>query len=546
MGRLANTILTQNQVPTHPVDKLIQKGLDWVGNKFQTIQNLADNPTPYEQQAQQAHPIATALASGVGYVGGMTGLSNLATKPLAAATGPLTQAIIPKAIQGPVLNTAVDTGLQSGILGAASNPDHPVQGFGYGLSIGLPLGAIGGAVGSKLKRSGDVVDYETQNLTNAGVDPYSNEGTTRILKALKDNGLDMSKYQVQKVISAGIQNKLDSINPVNMIEDAPSKVIANLAKSNFKTVSADIKQGFQPIRDAKQTFQASSFNNEVQGMDKSIQQVLPKQSLPENPTINDMWKYRERLDDVIQATKARAMAGNALKSDVMPLNTLRNALTEDMVKSADQIGLKDQFLQTEQKYINQYLPFKSFNTASGKIVSPEDVNDAMSRLNILFKARNVNINQINNIAKSLGPNGNELIGKAMLENMYRTSLNDKGVVTSKTFFTQLKKYNASGLAKEVWGPATKEAAQGISKILDGADEAIKMGTIKDATSFYAKLPSLISTRPGLALIRAIGSSKTPQTQIRSLLGQLISGTAAIGYSKEKVLESQQPQDSQTQ
>ncbi len=529
LGGVANNILKAGAKAIYGKDSDVEQGLTMAGKLgSQGIGKVKELVAPgpgFAQQAVQENPNTYGVAGAVGNLGALIGSGNAITKPLTTLASPLV-AMAPNALKTPVIAGALSQGALGSVVGAASNEQNPMEGALTGLATGAILGAAGGALGQKLQRGGDIINFETKNIADAGINPTSIESITRIKKALKDNGVDFSNQNLKQVISHKIQEQIDSVSPLNMTNKAPSRIIADLANTNFKKVARELKEKFLPFRNSLQEFKAPLYQNAISKVDPNL---LPKTQISAKPTFNDMWTYREQLDGTINYTKARiAMkkASQAEKDNIIPLKNLRNAVADDMLNAAQAMGQKEAFQNLQAKYQNEYLPFKAFRTPSGKVADERDTIDAMRKLNQMFKARNVDINRLNDISKSLGPDGNELVGKAMIQQIYRNSLDNKGNVNPTEYFSQLKKYNASGLSQEIWGLKTRQAAAGIGKILDGADEVLKTGTPQDLTSFYDKLPSLISSWPGRQILSIIGSSKTPQTVARTLIQQLLTGATA--------------------
>lgn len=538
MGDLARNILLQGKPEssyTDPRDKAVIAGMDWVRDKWSTVQNLRNTPTAYEQQAQQDYPIAHAVGQGTGNVVTTLGAANVATRPLMGPSTALTNAIVPRTLQGPIINTGVNFGLQGAAAGAISNPQNPGQGAVQGGLYGGLAGLAFGAAAQKLQRAGDVMQFEKQNAQDAGVPLNSIEAKSRINNQLRENGPDFSKNVIQKQLTKDIQGKIQAIDETQDLNIMPSERIAKLAATKYQDVQAKVSSELKPFNELQDKFQAPSLNAALANTPNSVSKILPK-ALPENPTFNQLWDYRKDLDltrSFLQAKLNAKTATTLERNQNIALAGIRKNVTEDMLNAADSLGMKEKFLAAETMYKNELLPFNSFVTKSGKLASPEDINDAMTRLNRLTMARNANINDINNITSSLGPNGKSLVGQAMLQRAFELSKNDKGLVDPNKVFVMLKKYKNSGVYDRVWDAPTRIQANGIAKILDGAGEMMKVGKPQDAVSFYEKLPSLIATAPGRTVLEMIGSSRTPQTKVRELIGQLISGVFAIGAAKPK-------------
>jgi hypothetical protein len=529
MGKLAHTILTKNQKEfSHPVDKVVNSAMNYVADKWKGVEELRNSPTQYEQQAFDQHPIPHAVGQGTGNVISTVGASNVATKPLQTAADAVMK-LAPKALQGPIISQALNQGIQGTAIGAIANPDNPGEGALYGGIGGAVMGTALGAVAKKLQRAGDVVDFEMQNLHDAGVNPHSIEGMSRIKSQLKSNGVDYSKFKVSQIVTGKINEQVKAIHPFSDLEGAPSIKIARLAETNFEKVSSELSAMTKPLRQAKDVFEPTNFNAVKPTLVKS---GAPLQSnLTEKPTVNDMWAYRQDLDSTITTIRK---SGNATEKASLPtLLNARKALTEDMTIASDQLGLKQNFLDANAKYRNEYLPFQAYRTKGGQ--PGFQLNQAMKAVNTVLKSRNPDFERLGNIAKTLGKDGDEIIAQATLEASLKRSLDEKGNIKPTALFTKIRELESAGITETVWGKQSKQALVGIKKVLDGAGEAMAPGQMQDfVQEVLNKLPSFIASRPGVALLQTIGSSKTPQTQVRQLITDLLSGLGAMGYSKSKL------------
>lgn len=538
-GSLLNRVLKAGADTLYGKGNDVTKGLNLAGDAANTasqaFQDYLAPQTQAERNAMDQNPHIGPLANTIGYMGGMLAPQAKVLTPVGNKIESLVSGVAPTVAKSPVVKGAISQGVLGGTLGAASNPEDPLKGGAIGAITGAALGGVGGGIGYKLQRGGDIVDFETQNLKAAGIDPSSVEGISRITKSLKDNGVDMSKIANQKIITNKIGDMILKSGPLTNLDTPAAETIANLAQTNFTKVAADVKNGFAPIRNATQTFTPENTQNLIKTMDKSVLKQLPKQNMPTQPTINDMWTYRERLDDVMQSLRAKAINGTALKGDLVPLQQVRNAISQDMLASAEKIGLKDQFLNTETIYKNQYLPFKTLNTESGKLNSEADIDQAMRTINTLLNPKiSPKFDQLRDVATTLGSQGRQLVGQATLQNMYARSLTDKGLVNPKTYFTQLKKAKVSGMTSRLWDKETRNAAEGIAKILDGADEAMKLGTIQSPQQgmITKVLDAATKNRFGIWVLERIGSSKTPQKTVRAMIQSLITAGITINLPQQ--------------
>lgn len=541
MGSLANNILKGGAhllygklLGNKEAEANVVDSLNTVENKLGSVVDSArgyikNDPTGIAAQ----HPLAYGVGGALGTVGGLVAGSSALSKPL-GALGSLVGDSIPMIGKSPIVSNVANLETQAGIIGAASDPEHPIKGAVTSMVTAAPFAAAGAYMDYKLKRAGDIVNFETDNLMNAGVNPASKEGLTRIKTAIKNDGLDYSKYNVQGQIDAKIKAQIQDINPLTNLDTPPAQTIANIAQVSYKDTMSTINNLKKPLVQSEAILPTESANAALASLPSNMVKKLPT-SLPEKATFDDIWTYRQDLDTIISTERGRLAMGTAKGTDALNLQKLvglRQAVTEDLNTGATSLGMADQWGQLNQLYQSKIVPLKALATSSGKLNSPEDVNDAITTLNRLFKARNVNYNQVIDVTKSLGQDGQKLVGQAMLQRMYMDSLNDKGLANAKTFLAQLKKARSTGIMNNIWDLETRQAAQGILKVIDGSDEALRLGSIQDATGLMSKLPSLLGNRAGITLLKMVGSSNTPQTFVRKSIIELANGAAALGGAQQ--------------
>lgn len=519
----------------------INRAVSDVGTKaYQSLSNA-----PVDVQAGGEHPALYGIGGGLGYVAGLGGMQAPIVNPLTRGVTGVLGKVAPSLAASPVVSGAISNGLVGAGMGAASDPNNPVRGAVVGGTLGAGIGAIGGVVGNKLKRSGDIIDFETDNLQKAGISPASDAGFSRLVKSLKDNGVDMEKASSQNIITDKMGDIIRKAGPLDNLDTAPAETITNLAQANYSKVVNEVNSLKKPLLESSQTFTAPSYaaavsSEELPILSKKLQSALPK--IPENATFDSLWSARQELDGVINSAKLKAASDVIYKRSLPGLVQSRAALTQDLQNAAESLGMGEQWAQLNKLYQTQVVPFSAFRTASGKMISEEDVMDGMRKVNTLLNPKlSPNFKELNKVAASLGPDGQDLVGQAMLQNIYKRSLNDKGFVEAKTLFTQLKKVGNSGLDTKVWGPKARQAAQGLLQIVDGADEALKTGQIQtpQAEGLYTKIyDSIIKSRAGVQLMRLLGSSKTPQTRARDIINKLITGLVVTGQTRPA--DEQQP------
>lgn len=526
MGGLAYNILKYNAPAKAVAD---------VGSKIaRPVMNyLKDTMSPqsdFERQAVSENPHLYAAGATLGDVGIQTGTTAIASAPVTTALNKGLSYAVPMLGKSPVISGSINQGVQGAVLGAANDPEDPLRGAKVGATLGAALGGIGGIVGPKLSRSGDVQEFEQANARQAGIDPYSYEGVTRTKNALKTNGADFAKYTVGRQVTEGADEAISKIAPVLKDGEMPAETLTRFASTNFKDVRAKLKAGFTPIENIKEQFEPINFLKTKETLGSDVLKKLPDTTLPNLATPNDMWQYRQALDDNIRVLSRKAKESVLASKQVRTLTETRNALTEDLLAATNKVGLKDQFLKSEEIYRNEFLPYSVFKTdLKGNELTDKAMNDMMTKFNKFTQAKaNMNINDINDITKTLGPEGKKVMGWALLQKALLDTSDAKGIVNAKTLYSKVRKYDNMGIFNKLGGEELKTTVNGIRRIADGADEMVRQGTPIDAiNSVWSKLPSFLGSAVGRGLLKTIGSSKTPQTQWRNMIGQVIFGTLVI-------------------
>ncbi len=521
---------------------------DKAGQAYSTVKDFI-NTNPVDQAGQVNHPYIAAAAKGTGYVGGSVGLGGaMSNKILTPTIGNALQTVAPTLTKSPILANIANQGTQAVVTGAAANPEHPVQGALTGLVAAGPLIGLGSYANYKLSRLGNIVDSEIENISKAGVDPNSIEGIKRIETAIKNNGVDYSKVKIKTVIDHAIQDKIDSLAPDQVLPNGPTYTIASKASTNYLQVERDLAHTYAPITINNTKFVPEAYQQTVSNMGSNLSKLkLIKQPLPKEATMDQMLSYRQRIDEVIGSIKAQLRNGKGIASDLLPYNELRARLTDDIYQSAAKVNLAPRLAEAEQLYNDKFLPFQVYNTKTGKLVSHEDVNDAWKMLNKMSMGRNLDPTALEDVQKTLGPDGVKQLAWARLETSYKRSLDDKGLVNPKTLHSELKKVENTGINNIVYNNETREVVKGLRAIIDGADETLRMGSLTDASSLSSKIPSLLASRPGIQLLKLIGGSNPKKVQIRQMIQSLLTGTLSITAAKKQANEpSQQAQQNEPQ
>ncbi len=535
MGQLANNIL-KTVAP-----KFVQKGAEKFAEKVwkpqtEYLKNTFSPQTDFEKQAVQEHPNFYQGGNIVGNYG-----TQIAT--MAPASAPVTAGIraglvktAPMLGKSPIIEGMINQGIQGAGLGAANEPDNLFKGAVTGGTLGAALGGIGGMIGQKLQRSGDVLEFEKQNAVQAGIDPNSYEGITRAKNALKNNGADYAKYKVGQKVSSGVKEQIEPLAPSLIDGEMPAETLTKMSAQNFQQVRSEIQKGFEPISKITTTFNPQNFNKIKEGLSSNTLKKLPDTVLPDQATPQEIWDYRQALDDNIRVLSRKAKESILAAKQVKTLTNAREALTTDLLNATEKSGLKNQFLQAEAIYKTKQLPYAAFKTdIRGNELSEKAINDIMTKFNKFTTAKsNLNINDIKNIASTLGPEGNKTMGWALLQKSMLDATDAKGITNAKTLFSRVRKYKNMGVFNILKDEDLTKAVNGIIRIADGADEMVKQGTPIDAISFLSKqIPNLLGTTAGRSLLTLLGTSGYSRTKLRAVIGNLIAGSLVIHKTEQE-------------
>lgn len=261
-------------------------------------------------------------------------------------------------------------------------------------------------------------------------------------------------------------------------------------------------------------------------------------SAKQQPTLNEMLSYRRTLDGTIRQAQALEANGKITHEQTLPYYQIRQALNQDIHQSADSIGLKDELANAEQYHQTSVAPFKLIDKQGNIVDNPTAENKIWTTLSAQLQARRPNFTMIRQNASRLGPDGKELLAWGMIENALNRATALEGKFKGDTMQSVLTRLNASGLLDELGTQTQKDVALGASKALEAADRVKPAAPDTGVIGRYVQ--TLTHSRPGIALLRRIGSPSTRAQSARSLLQQLLTGMLSHAAAA-----SGQEQDQQT-
>lgn len=499
------------------------------------IDQLANSPTHAETVAQTQEPGLYSVGQAVGSVGTSMGALAPLTAPISALAGAGMDAIAPTISKSPIMGPLAKTVLQNTMYGAALDPENPVRGAVEGGEQGLAWGVPLAGANHFLGRGGDIVNYQMGNIAKTANDPYAEEAMLRTQAQLKNGGPLYSKYQTAVPMTNAINAKVMEASPLNPSGSSAIETVANLQKANYDNIFSEYENQKAPLIAAKDKFNPSNYLDARSQYpeDSTVKLPVMKSAIKNgSATIDDMWTQRQMLDRTINNVRYNGDANQ--KQSLDDLIQMRNALTGDIQNSAKSIGLEDNFNTSNSIYHDQLMPFQAL-TDNGKLTSPSDVRNAMTTLNQVFTKAAVrgrpDFEQINDITKTLGPGGKDLVGQAMLEYVVKQSQDAKGNINAATLNKSIRKMEDSGIVNTSWGQGTRDALNGIQKILEGSPEINNTGMMPKTnettiTNFPMKfLQNMVYSRAGVGALRTIGGTGNAAEGMRRDVMNFLTGLA---------------------
>lgn len=435
--------------------------------------------------------------------------------------------------------SAVNAGvLQQGVSGALMGAGQDAQNPLGGAALGAGIGTVVGGVAGRFSRKASIINDKIDEAAKAGYGPMSQQGQASIKKALEDGGQDLSKEELEQQTKNVLTQKLESIaSPKLDLNKSPTEQIADLAKANFKEVKATKNALYQPLNESVAEAATPTLTSTLGSeLNATTQKMLPK-TLPENPTISDLMAYRRSVAAKIdQANKAAKAGVNTEAYDTVgELAQIKTAVTKDLEDSAAKVGLDGQLAKADTYHKNNYLPFQIYNKA-GQLTSDRDGAKAMTIINKALITPRPNFDKLNEVAKTLGPQGKELMAHAYLQQSVKNAVDLDGKIDVAMLRTKFNRLENSGLGDLILTPETREAFDGMKLVVDGANKTVKGMDKPTKDGVMSLVDGLTHSAGGIAMLRAIGSKTAPAAKIKNFVLQLLSS----GLIKNQTTPEQKP------
>jgi hypothetical protein len=486
----------------------MRQGMSQLGN---AIENKVFPSDTVGAAAQQENPQISKYSN---VAGNMLGS--------AATAGGMVGKLLPEA--NAVLSGAATQGAQGLLMGASANPEKPWTGGAAGATVG----AIGGAVVGKLDRSAQIIADKIDDAERIGVPAMSEAGVKSIKGALDDSGKELTTEEVEKATKIAIQSKLDSVAPKVDISQPPTDMITNMATTRFPEMETAKNALYKPLNESTVPAVTPTLNTALSTItNKKAVELLPKSLQPNSQTLGDLMTYRKQIQGSIdQAQKAITMGTNTADfKTVQDLIKVKDSVTQDLNAAADKAGLAGQLQKADDFYKNEYSPFKVYNTTSGKLLSPEDITDTWTRVSKLLKPRLPNLTAMEQVAKTLGPEGKQVFGYAYLQQAVNRSMNVDGRIFPGKITQELNKLENTGLAAHILTPELKEAFEGMRNIAEGALKTTKMSSQAAPGLVMSFVNSLTHNSMGINLLRTLGSKTADPATLKNVIKQVLMNAA---------------------
>lgn len=330
MGDLAANILKISSTALDPTGISTKFISDYQKDATDQYGKLKDyvNSDPISQEAAQKHPVVNSAAAGTSNVLTGMALSSAAAFPVVKAVSPAINKAFPLSANPTPnavgLREAGTQGLTAGIMGAAQDPEHPIQGFFTGAAVGVPLGFIGGNMGAKFKRNSDIIDDVRSDAAKGKFDVNSLGVANKTRKELISGGQDLTREELIAESQKNVQSAL-KLDPASVSKAKVDATYAPLNKAPAKDIPVNSKNAIAEFQD----------NTPSLG--------LPRKPLSEEMSIKDLMDYRKRVGNLKNAAWRQVGNGTMSHDDALMYSRLHKAVTKDIESLAHKQGLGDQF-----------------------------------------------------------------------------------------------------------------------------------------------------------------------------------------------------------
>lgn len=510
---------------------------NYVANKYEQGLNYltANTDDRFQSNATAEHPFLYAAGATLGNVGLQTGALNPIANKASQAIEPALTKASPIVGESPALKGAINQGLVGGSMGVAQNPDHPIAGGLIGATLGGYIGSKAGVIGEQVNRAGSIISKSIEDMTIAGQNPGSLAAIEKIQANLKNQGLVYKTQAIQQAAKAKIESQISELRPQGYTPGtSPINIMMEHVSSNAADVKATTEANYAPINSSTAKIPATSFLETLKTAENSnsVQLAVKNLDLNQPLTLDSMLQQRRVLDGRISQLQAQQRAGKIANDDILPVYQLRQNLNSDIHEGAKQLGLESQLNHAEQ-YFNTYVrPFQQLDKSGKYVNNTAATTKAMQTIATQLQARRPNFTTIQLASNILGPEGKQLVSWGVVENAFNKATTLSGQFKPTTLQSNLTRLRSSGLMDIMFDSETKQAVNGMSKILEGASRATA-GTAEAEMKeqIPSHITSLAQSRSGIQLLRFLGNPSVPTQQRNEMVKQLLTGISVYTSSK---------------
>lgn len=551
IGTLAHTVLSAGahalygKLMNNPAaEASVKEGLQMAGDKlYSAAESTRDYLNPksdFGKKAVAEHQGAYGVGGLAGYLGSQVAVGGALMKPLGALVDPIADAM-PMLKESPVLSNAIKQGTQNSIIGAANDPNNPVRGALTGAGVGAVGGGVLGAVGYKINRATNIINHEMENSKATGLNPYSHESVANIQKQLAQDGIHMRTLTIRDAAKQTFNDQMKAIRPAGYdpANEMPMNYLGRLASTNLPKELETSKTLYKNINENQTEFTPTNFrtalkNNGTGVLDKVN---MPLSGIPGTKgtanlqmKLDDMLSYRKQFDSTIRQAQNLAKNGKITDEQANSLYGVRQALNQDIHDSAKSVGLETDLNNAEQHYNQNIRPFQTYdkNLQNLKNMSPEEMGGKVWKTAVKqLQARFPDPVKLKNIATTLGPDGQSMLGWAKIENDLNMSMKSN-VFQPQTFAQRISKGENSGLNKMILSQDHQDVVKGINEVMK---RVTQMEPTPDKENIitsvvHGVISKALGNRVGIGLLKTIGSVTKPEA-VRAMIKSFITGVMTL-------------------
>ncbi len=180
------------------------------------------------------------------------------------------------------------------------------------------------------------------------------------------------------------------------------------------------------------------------------------------------------------------------------------------------------------------------STAAGQSLDPTQINDLKNHVSSLLGSKNPSLNDFAELESSLGQSGKQLISSALLSKTVENSTLSSGRISLRLYDKQLAKLVNSEVGQQYLSGEYAQAAEGLKTLVTAGKQMIGAQKMPESFGIFKRVyQGLIHSNAGISLLKVLGSTSPTSETAKTLVYNLLLGTAAIGYSRGKIVQQSQ-------